>query len=338
MKIVVYDVAASSSGALSILEDYHAKALVDQENEYCFLVGTPELAESETVLVKRFPWVKKSWFHRLFFDYAVAPKIVEKENPDKILSLQNTMVPRVRISQTVYEHNCLPRPFCDYRFSLVKEPGLWVRQNVLGAIIVRSLLKAQRVMVQTGWMKARCVTRLGIDPDKIDVCPPCLSMLPSGKYSRSDPFSFVYPATGIRFKNHQLILDACRVLVEEGLEFQVLFTVDGEEGRYLKALKKRVEDEETPIEFIGWQSRKDLFALYERSALLFTSEIESYPLPLFEAESAGCPIVAPNAEYAREALGSEGAFFYEQNSANDLARAMRLAIVGEDVPEDCAHE
>lgn len=338
MKTVVYDVAASSSGALTILEDYHAKALEDKECKYCFLVSTPKLAESGNVIVKRYPWIKKSLLHRLFFDFFVAPKVVRDEDPDRILSLQNTMMPKVRIPQIVYEHNCLPKPFCDYRFSLVKEPWLWVRQNVLGALIIRSLLKAQRVIVQTEWMKARCVRKVGMDPDKIDVCPPRLTTLPFGRYSRNDPFSFVYPSTGIRFKNHQLILDACRILVEKGYEFQVLFTLDEKGNRYSKALKKRVENEELPIKLIGWQSRKDLYALYECNALLFVSELESYPLPLFEAESAGCPIIAPDVEYAREALGCKGAFFYKQNNATDLARAMMIAIVGEGTSGDRAHE
>lgn len=327
MKTVVYDVAASSSGALSVLKDYHAKALADEENEYCFLVSTPELAESENVIVKRYAWVKKSWLHRLFFDYMVAPRVVAEEGPDAVLSLQNTMMPRVRVPQTVYEHNCLPKPFCDYRFSFAKEPGLWIRQNVLGAVILRSLKSVQQIIVQTEWMKARCVENIGISPDKIDVSPPRLSSRPSGRYARSEPFAFVYPATGVRFKNHRLILDACRILQNKGLEFKILLTLDGTESKYTKSLEQCAAKEVMPIEFIGWQSREEVFRLYESCALLFVSELESYPLPLFEAGCAGCPIVAPNVEYAIEALSrNPNALLYKQDDPVDLAKAMNQLI------------
>ena len=44
MRICVYDVAAESGGALTILNRYYRKALSDKQNEYLFIIGLPELA------------------------------------------------------------------------------------------------------------------------------------------------------------------------------------------------------------------------------------------------------------------------------------------------------
>lgn len=322
MRILVYDVAASESGALSVLMEFYARALEDKSNEYLFLVSTPALDASRNVSVSRFPWVKRSWAHRLWFDYVIGPSLARRWGPDKVLSLQNTMMPRVARPQVVYEHNCLPRPFSDYRFSLIEEPMLWVRQNILGSVIARSLKRAQHVVVQTSWMKRRCVENLGIPADSISVEPPRMAGIAHRAFSPSEPFVFVYPATAMRFKNHELIVNACKILVDTDVPYRVLFTLSGSETKHIAALKRESEAFNLPIEFVGWQSRDGLYDLYGHSALVFVSQLESYPLPLMEARKVGNPIIVPDAEYAHEILDDGEAFFYIQNDAASLAGAM----------------
>jgi glycosyltransferase involved in cell wall biosynthesis len=327
VKLAVYDVAASSSGALSVLEEFHSRALEDGDNEYLFIISSPSLKALENVSIARFPWVKKSWLHRLWFDFMVGPRLIREWEPDRILSLQNTIMPRSNVPQTVYEHNCLPRPFCDYRFSLFRETSLWIRQNILGRVIVRSLKKAQHVIVQTTWMKRRCIERLGIPPGFITVDPPTVREVPQGSFASIRPFCFIYPATAMRFKNHELILDACEILNGLSRDYRVLFTLCGSENRRIARMRRRVKAGGLPVEFIGWQEREQLYSIYEKSALLFTSELESYPLPLIEARQVGSPIIAPDTEYAREILHEGDAMFFVQNDAESLARAM-LHVLG----------
>lgn len=323
--IVVYDVAASVSGALGILQSYHARALNDHRNRYIFLVSVPELASSENVKVKRFPWVKKSWFHRLVFDLFVGPRIVRDCSPDSVLSLQNTLMPRVKIPQTVYEHNSLPKPFCDVSFSFFEDPNLWIRQNILGAVIVRSLKKSHHVIVQTKWMALRCIAKLGIEEDKITVEPPSIDAFPTEKYRRAHPQTFFYPATGMSFKNHGIVVEACRRIKETHPDavYRVLFTLDGTESRNIAKMKRDADKENLPIEFLGWKKQGEVYSLYAESVLLFPSLLESFPLPLYEARSAEVPIIIPDLPYAREALdGYIGACFYDARSAEALAEAM----------------
>lgn len=67
MKIMVFDVPAETGGALTILKQYHEAAIKDKENEWYFVISTPNLIESSNVRILRFPWVKKSWVHRMYF-------------------------------------------------------------------------------------------------------------------------------------------------------------------------------------------------------------------------------------------------------------------------------
>lgn len=330
--ILVYDVAASTSGALGILQSYHARALEDSHNKYIFLVSVPELESAENVEVKRFPWVKKSWIHRLVFDFFVGPGIVRDCAPDSILSLQNTLMPRVKISQVVYEHNSLPKPFCDISFCFFEDPNLWIRQNILGAVIVHSLKKAQHVIVQTQWMARLCKSRLGIKEDRISVDPPAIKALPSCKHKRSSTVTFFYPATGMSFKNHEAVIEACRCISAEKSDctYRVLFTLDGKESRKIAKIKSAIENEGLPIEFLGWMRQDEVYKLYSKSILLFTSLLESFPLPLYEARNAETPIIAPDLPYAQEALEGYGkAHFYEAESAESLCRVMIEFMCGD---------
>lgn len=325
VKIVVYDIAADSSGALGVLEDHYFQAR-NSTDEYIFLVSVPKFEEIDNVKVRNYPWVKKSWIHRLCFDFVVAPKLIKQIKPDYVLSLQNTIIPRVKSRQIVYEHNCIPKAFTDYRFSFVREPELWVRQNVIGRIIERSLKEADRVIVQTKWMKDRCINNLNIAPETISVEPPVLKVTPKGLYSPIIPVEFLYPSTGFRFKNHILIIEAVKLLQRYNVHnYIVRFTLGENESKYVSELKKLSKD--LPIEYIGWQSRDDLFELYSRSVILFASKLESFPLPLVESREAHCPIIAPNCEYAVEALsGYENKLLFDHNDPCSLANSMREII------------
>lgn len=68
MIIMLFDVPAEYGGALSILKQYYEKATNDKDNQWYFVISTPDLAETENVKIIKHAWVKKSWLHRLYFD------------------------------------------------------------------------------------------------------------------------------------------------------------------------------------------------------------------------------------------------------------------------------
>jgi hypothetical protein len=76
MKVMVFDVAADGGGALSVLNDFYNEYKSDTENDYIFIISTPKLKETENIKVLNFPWIRKSWFHRLYFDHFIAPGLI----------------------------------------------------------------------------------------------------------------------------------------------------------------------------------------------------------------------------------------------------------------------
>jgi hypothetical protein len=150
MKIMVFDVPAEVGGALTILNQYYQTALQDQQNQWYFIVSTPKLLEQKNVHVMNYPWVKKSWFHRLYFDYFISSKLIKEFRIDEVLSLQNTIIPFTKKKQILYLHQ--PLPFVETRFKFMENFKFWMYQNVISRMIFRSIRKADQVIVQTKWM------------------------------------------------------------------------------------------------------------------------------------------------------------------------------------------
>ena len=72
MRILVYDVAASSGGALTVLNSFYEEFCKDTKNEYIFVLSVCELKEQPHIKVLNFPWIKKSPLHRMYFDQVLA--------------------------------------------------------------------------------------------------------------------------------------------------------------------------------------------------------------------------------------------------------------------------
>ena len=320
MNILVYDVAASRSGALSVLKDYHRKVCEHPDgNHYFFAVSTPELAETGQVTVLRFPGIKKSWLHRLFFDYFKAPGLVKKYKIDKVFSLTNITLRGVEVPQELYLHQ--PVPFVPQKFSFWQNKRLWVIKNIISRMIYRSVRAADKVIVQTQWMKEACVRICQVPAEKIVVEAPELDRSLLAKYRESPGArrTFFFPATPFSYKNHRLVIEAAKILAVRGVsDYKVIFTFRGDESPL--AIRLRKEAEGLPIEFHGPFPREEVYGLYAQSTLLYPSYIETFGMPLLEARLTGAPILAARTPFAEEILsGYERAGFFAADDVEGLA-------------------
>lgn len=327
MRVLVLDVHASEAGALSILKDLYAQ-VVDCERavEWLFVVSTPVFPEREKLRVKNYPWVKKSWIHRLFFDAFVLPSILKEFRPDKVISLQNKGISAFHGEQAVYLH--LPFLLCDYEFTLKRDgKRLWAYQHLLRRSFFSSLKKADRVVVQTDWMRRALADQAGVSTDRIVVVSPQITELPVEEYRDGVEHRrrFFYPATAFSYKNHAVVLEACRLLQERGVsDFSVTFTITKEQAKAL-----RLDGTGLPVTFAGMLEREEVFSRYARSVLLFPSYVESFGLPLLEGRLSACFVLASDCPFSREILdGYENALFFPPQDAEALADRMEEVMGG----------
>lgn len=332
MVILVYDIAADKTGALTILQDFYRDVRNHGRNgvQWVFVVSTPELKETENIAVFRYPWIKKSWLHRLYFDEFLAAGLAKKSHADLIFSMQNMPVPHCGRPQIVYFHQ--PLQFSPVRFSLFRkeERKYWFRQTIICNIFRRSLKKADRIIVQTKWMKNAISEWIPFDQNKISVVPPTIDKKEGNKTAHPTGREFIYPAAGGVYKNHDLIVDACILLEQRGIrDYHVIFTVGKNENPYCEKLYRRVTENRLKIDFSGILPKSKIDFLYARCVLIFPSYLETFGLPLLEARSAGTIVLASDLPFSREILeGYPNACFFGVRDAAKLAGLMEDCMEG----------
>lgn len=322
---LIYDVHASESGALAILDDLYEQINAEnkKDTKYIFVVSTPEYKSTDSITVIRYPWVKRSWLHRLYFDVVTTREILKHYRPDSVYSLQNEGISFYKGPQKVYLH--LPFVLCDYRFDIRRDgKRLWLYQNILSRRIFSSLRKVDKVIVQTQWMKDALVKKANVKPENITVKAPDISLNIKGQFidTEENRKRFFYPATAFTYKNHMVLLEALNLAVHNGLkDYEVIFTIRKDENSYTESLCKYAEEHKLNIDFHGTMTRERVFDMYTKSVLVFPSFVESFGLPLLEARESGTYILASNCPFSREILSDyDKVRFFEPHDEGKLAK------------------
>lgn len=295
-KIMIFNVPAQELGALTILNNAY-KAALDDHNDYIFIISGDYLKKADNIDVVSLPWVKKSWFHRLFFDYFISMKLIKKYKADEVISYQNMTVRAPKnIKQKVYLHNAIP--FTDINFSLKKETKLWIYKKIISKKILHSLKKADQIIVQTNWMKSSVLKKIN-SIDSHQVVVENTSELISNLIGKDhmyieDEFinKYIYPAAPFVYKNHLEIVEACKQLTEqEKKKVEIVFTFEGNESENAKKIKQEIIQNHLPIFLIGKITPKEVQQYYLTHQLLFSSKLETLGLPLLEAQMFNTPII-----------------------------------------------
>lgn len=328
MRILVVDVAADSGGALTILNQYYDEFSKDKENEYIFVVSVVDLEPTDNIIIEKLPWVKKSWIHRLWFDNVYSKKLLNKYDIDEVFSLQNVVLKHTKVPQTLYLHQ--PLPYSKYRFSIFKNIRFWIYQNLIGRLIHNSVKRANKVIVQTQWMKDAVLTIDKIEENKIEIIPPKIQINVIDYFDINN-FSniFFYPASNYIYKNHKIILEAALKLKEQNIDdFKIIFTLTNETlPGDCKELYDKVKDD---VELVGSIKHDEVMKYYSKSVLVFPSYIETFGLPLLEARECNAPIIASDMPYSREILnGYNQADYFDAFSSDELMCLLKKIVVGE---------
>lgn len=321
MRVVINDIAASTSGAITILNGlYNYIISNDSDDEWIFLISSEHFQETEKVKTIILGKVKSNWLQRLKFDYVTGRKVINSLKPDVVLSLQNTIVFGVKAPQVVYMHQSIPfQNVKNFSFLKRDERLLAVYQHLIGLSIKKSLKKAHKVIVQTEWIRKAVIEKTGIINEKVHkVFPDIPAYSEYIKRNIFDNHKFFFPSGSEIYKNHKCIYDACYILIRNGItDFKVELTI------------KEKNDNECIVP-LGKINFEDVLRKYNECTLLFPSYIETVGLPMAEARRIGALILASDCPFSHEVLdGYENAYFFNPFDPNELAELMKKVIDGE---------
>ena len=311
MKRLVLATSAQTGGALTILDMFIKQAETDSDLWF-FLTSVKIESVQDNVRFIVSPWIKKNVITKIFFKYFFLKKIIKKIKPDELLSLNNYVLSKSRVFQVLYLHQALP--FSSYRPSITDFKLNYIKY-FLGFFIKKSLLKADKIIVQTEWFKSVLNESCSIEKDKISVLRPTISndLINSKPSSLLEGNCYIYPSGPLSYKNHEIILDALDMLSEKELsKIKIYFTLESRENTYSKKLKKRVDSMNHPVFFVGYLQKPILHQYYSQCKLLYPSLIESFGLPIVEAMPYKNPIIAMDLPYSTELLNNyDGASYFK---------------------------
>ena len=153
----------------------------------------------------------------------------------------------------------------------------------------------------------------------------------NGAAARTAEWDFVYVSDGQWHKNHRGLIAAWCLLAQQGLRPSLALTL----GPRDSALREAIDAESSRcglrVRNFDSLTRDDVVALYRRSrALIFPSTLESFGLPLIEAQRCGLPILAPELDYVRDVC--EPAQTFDPRSPQSIARAVKRFLGCPDAP------
>lgn len=335
-KIVISGVNLTEMGPLSIFRDA-LDTLVSGFGNQCevyAIVNNRKLFRTDGVTYLEFPKVKSSWRRRLLFEFRDLRHISERLQADLWVSIHDVTPNVTAARQVVYCHN--PSPF--YR---LRGRDLWFGWKfplfslLYGYLYGINIRKNQYVIVQQTWMREKLRERYGIR--NIIVAHPARNVASEDAdvrvARRASRYRFLYPAFPRVFKNPEVILNAARILESSGSkDFEIWLTFAEDINSYANAVMSRFAGLRC-VRWLGILPREKVLDLYrEADCLIFPSKLETWGLPLTEAEAAGCPIIAANLPYAHETVGTyDRVTFFDPDDPEELARIMAAAIRGEQV-------
>lgn len=133
-----------------------------------------------------------------------------------------------------------------------------------------------------------------------------------------------------KVKGYDLLLEAHRRIIKEGLIHKVIIVGEGSERKYLEKLAREYGVEES-FKFIGFKSNPYKY-LKLADYYVMPSRYEGYPLSLCEAIALEKPIICSNFESANEILldGNLGLIF-KREDINDLVKSMKRLLIDKEL-------
>ncbi|MGL6115408.1 MAG: glycosyltransferase [Cetobacterium sp.] len=312
--IVVNNPAAKNGGALTILKEFLGKIYSLKCNrKFYIIVSLEELKKYETDKVKIIVIEKQGFKDRILWDNLRLKKFLKNKNimPSLLISLQNTGVNiDKKIPQFIYFHQSLSITNLKWNLFHKEERIYWMYKNIYPFFIRQYLKKANKIIVQTEWVKKAFLEKFNYSEKNMVLMKPSINRIDIANINMIDKqkYRIFYPASPFMYKNHKIVIKALGDLLQERNELsekiECIFTFLKGENKELDELIKKYNLENI-IKLIGKVNYEKVLEWYKSSDLLvFPSYLETFGLPLIEAQDFNLKILSVDEKYAREVTES----------------------------------
>ena len=326
-RLVVSAVNFTEGGPLTVLREFvdAACSVLSSDWEIIVFAHDRHLLSATRPRVIEIPYAKRSWARRLWVEWYEFGRHARALQPHLWVSLHDISPNVGRTPQAVYCHN--PAPFFRPRLrdAFFEPTGLLFALGY-GWLYRINIKRNRSVVVQQSWLRDEFRKWTKGRTEIIVAHPSAALAVDGGPTCRkcNGAATFLYPALPRPFKNIELVCRAVEELEKiDSWHSEVILTVEGNENRYARWLKKRFGTLRT-VRFMGRQSREQMQHWYARAhCLVFPSRMETWGLPITEAQQHRLPMFVADVPYARETVGNYAAVdFVDVNDYRDLGEKL----------------
>jgi glycosyltransferase involved in cell wall biosynthesis len=326
--IVISGANLYSGGTLSIMQDclnYLDETIANNYRVVALVHDLKDFAGLKNIELLEIIEMRKSYFHRLYFEYYKYKKLSKELNPFLWFSLNDMSSNVNALHRAVYCHN--PSPFRKITFKdIFDQPQLFFFSLFYKYLYKINIAENDYIVVQQNWIKEQFTGFFNLKSEKIIVARPNEGIAThiGVKNKSQNEVLFFYPALSRPFKNFEVIIKAVKLLKErECVNFKVILTINECDNNYAKRMVSFAKGL-VSIQFTGFLSRDKVADYYNQaSCLLFPSKLETWGLPISEFKIFNKPIFLSDLPYAKETLGKyEKAVFFEPDNEVQLAELM----------------
>ncbi len=151
-----------------------------------------------------------------------------------------------------------------------------------------------------------------------------------GRHAR---FDFIYLASGEPHKNHKILIEAWELLAGYGYLPTLCLTLDPSTDRDIcSAVSKSCKKFKLNIINVGKVTNDEALSLLSQSGcLIFPSTVESFGIPLIEADHLGVSVIASEMDFVRDVC--EPVETFNPQSAVSVCRSV-LRFLGDSIARD----
>lgn len=210
-------------------------------------------------------------------------------------------------------------------------------QSLPVPLLIRREAKAAIIVAVSNFAKKQISTQPGMDGKRVYVIPngvdPTL-FSPSNEASGSaEGYRLLFVGSLIRRKDPLTALRAVRLLVQQGMQLNLVCVGCGPEERRLKRYAKSMGIM-THLDIIPYLPEKDLALAYSQAnVVVLPSKLEGFGMVGLESMACGTPLVYSEIEAHTEVYGDVGISF-EPGNPIALAAAIRKVLLEDSLRED----
>jgi glycosyltransferase involved in cell wall biosynthesis len=201
----------------------------------------------------------------------------------------------------------------------------------------KSITHSSQIIVSFQHIKNDIVKFYGVDERRISVCPPQFTVnwffvkretdwQELAKNYGIQKKYLLYPAVTWKHKNHIKLIEALKIIRDEGIEIELICT-GNQTNHYMNILEKMKElNLSRAVYFLGIVPEEDLISLYKNSSLVVIPTLyEAGSGPLYEAMKYEIPVICSNVTSLPDTIGNSE-FLFDPNNVSDLAEKIKIGL------------